>query len=112
MGILTGKLKQKATWWRVTGGNGFGGDAVASPILVDCRWEDRQETFIGQIDRRELVSNAVVFLDRDVAVGDYLVLGDQTTQSSPSLVTGVRKIQRYDKISNLRNLDHVRRVIL
>jgi hypothetical protein len=112
MGILQGKLPNPATWWALSGDDGHGGDTFAAPVLIDTRWEDRQETFYGALDRRELVSKAVVHVDRDMAVGDYLVLGNQTGQSNPTSVAGAMKIQRYDKVPNLRNLDAVRRVVL
>jgi len=113
MSLLTGKLiSQSVTWWPATAGDGFGGDVFSAPVLLSARWEDRQETFYGALDRRELVSKAVVFLEQDVAVGDYLCRGNQTTQSNPTSVAGALKIQRYDKIPDLRNLDAVRRVVL
>lgn len=112
MGILTGKLPHKATWWPLTGGNGFGGDTVGEPELIDCRWDDVQEVFIGQIDRRELISKAVVYVDRDMGVGDYLARDDHTDQSSPGSVEGAFKIQRWEKAANLRNVDHVRTAVL
>lgn len=112
MSILEGKLPNKLTWWRVTGNDGFGGDSFASPVLIDGRWEDRQETFYGALDRRELISKAVVFVDRDMSVGDFLCRGDQVAQSSPVAVSGALKIQRYEKIPDLRNLDVVRRTVL
>jgi hypothetical protein len=112
MSFLTNKLHQKATWWALIGGDGFGGDRFASPILVDCRWEDRSEVFRGQIDRREMVSNAVIYLDIDVAAGDYLCQGDQTGQANPTTVTGAFKIQLYQKKPDLRSLDYLRRAVL
>lgn len=104
-------LKQKATWWPVTP-DSYGGDVFGTPLLLDCRWEDREDVFIGQIDRRELVSNAVVFLDRDISVGDYLFEGDQTLVADPSALVGSFKVQRFDKIPDLRNLEAVRRAVL
>lgn len=112
MGILSRKLPHTITWWRSTGGDGFGGDSFAAPELLSARWEDRQETFYGALDRRELVSKAVVILDQDVAVGDYLCQGDQLASANPTSVKGAHKIQRYDKVSDLRNVDWVRRAVL
>lgn len=106
-----GMLKQKATWWSVTP-DSFGGDLFGAPTLLDCRWESRSEVFIGQIDRRELVSKAVVYLNQDVAVGDYLFEGDQTVLANPSGLTGAFKVQKFDKIPDLRNLEAVRRAVL
>jgi hypothetical protein len=110
--ILDGRLPHRVTWWRVTGPDGFGGDSFATPVLIDARWEDRQETFYGALDRRELVSKAVVFVDRDMSVGDYLCQENQSSQSNPAVVSGALKIQRFDKMPDLRSLDAVRRAVL
>jgi hypothetical protein len=110
--ILSGRLPHTVTWWRVTGPNGFGGDSVDSPVLIEGRWEERQETFYGAIDRRELVSKAVVYVDRDMSVGDYLCLENKADQTDPTVVSGAMKIQRFDKMPDLRNLDAVRRAVL
>jgi len=109
--ILTGRLPHKLTWWSVTGGDGFGGDAFASPVVIDGRWEDRQETFYGALDRRELISKAVVHVDRDIAVGDYLYQGESAL-ASPTTLSGALKVQRFDKVPDLRSLDAVRRAVL
>ena len=110
--ILKGRLKDPATWWSVSP-NGSGGDLFGTPVLIDTRWEDRQETFIGLLDKRELISNAVVFTDQQsIAVGDYLCRGDQTTQADPTSLSGAFKVQRFDKIPDLRSLDSVQRAVL
>lgn len=110
--LLLGKLPHRLTWWRVTGPDGFGGDSFGTPVVIDGRWEDRQETFYGALDRRELISKAVVYVDRDMSVGDYLCQGNQSAQPNPTLVVGALKVQRYDKMPDLRNLDVVRRAVL
>lgn len=112
MSITDGKLKNPATWWPSTRPDGFGGTILAAATLIDTRWEDRQETYIGTLDRREHISNAVVFPDRDLAVGDYLCLGDQTASPDPTIVAGAFLIQRFDKVPDLRGLDYVRRAVL
>lgn len=112
MSLTDGKLNDSITWWSITGPDGFGGDKFAAPVLISGRWEDRQEKFIGQLDRQEKVSNAVVFMDRDAALGDYLCLGNQTSQSNPTSVVGAYKIEKYNKTPNLRSLDYVRRAVL
>lgn len=112
MSFMSDKLMEDITWWSVTAGDGYGGDAVASPVLIKGRWEDRQEKYIGQIDRRELISNAIIFTDRDVAVGDYLCRGDQVAQVNPTLVGGAYKIQQFRRVSDLRNVEYVRRAVL
>jgi len=108
--VVTRGLKQDATWWAVTP-DGYGGDTFGPAIAVKVRWEDRKEVYYGQLDRRELISNAVVFVDRDVATGDWLYLGT-TDAGDPSLFAGAFKVQRFDKIPDLRNLNPMRRAVL
>lgn len=110
--IMSDKLPQTLTWWAASGGDGFGGDLFAAPLAIKGRWEDRTEKYIGQLDRRELISNAVVFVDRDVAVGDYLVQGDQTAQANPTLVAGAYKVQQFKRVSDIRNVETVKRAVL
>ena len=111
VGILRNTRMQSATWWAVTP-NGTGGDVFASPVLIQCRWQDRNETFVGHVDRRELVSKAVIFADRAISVGDYLAPGDETAQVDPTLVTAAEKVQRYQKFPDLRSLETLHKVIL
>jgi len=110
-GIYLRSLKQTVTLW-VTSPNGSGGDTFAAPVAISGRWEDRQETFIGQIDRREQVSKAIVYTDRKVSVGDYLALGDHTAVFDPTAVEGADKVQRYQAFPDLRCLELVHKSIL
>jgi hypothetical protein len=64
------------------------------------------------VDRRELVSKAVVFLDRAVAVGDYLAPGDESANVDPTLVSTAEKVQRYQKFPDLRTLETLHKAIL
>ena len=105
------KHPDKATWWSVTP-NGSGGDMFAPPVVISCTWQDRAETYIGQIDRRELISKAHIITDRAIAVGDYLAPGDQGIYADPTMVLTAEKVQRYQKAADLRNLQVVHKVIL
>ncbi len=102
--IVNRGLKQIATHWAVTP-NGTGGDLFAQPVLLKCRWEDRQETFVGQLDRKEQVSKAVVLTDRPVSVGDYLAFGDLLTTPDPTLSVLADKVKRFQTFPDLRNLE-------
>jgi hypothetical protein len=112
MSFMTDKLPHDITWWSTSAGDGYGGDQFATPVLIKGRWEDRQEKYIGQLDRREAISQAIVFVDRDVAIGDYICLGNQVAQASPAVVTGAHKIQQFRRIPDLRNVETVRRAVL
>ncbi len=102
--IVNRGLKQFATHWAVSP-NGTGGDLFAQPVLLRCRWENRQETFVGQLDRKEQVSKSVVLTDRPVAVGDYLAYGDLLTVLDPTLESTADKVKRFQTFPDLRNLE-------
>jgi hypothetical protein len=109
--ILRRTLIQSATLW-VVSPNPSGGDLFSTPVLIKCRWEDKTELYIGQLDRRERVSAAIVHIDRPVSVGDYLALDDQTFQLDPTLIAGAYKVQRFQQVSDLRNLEIINKAIL
>ena len=104
-------LPDSITLWKVSS-NGTGGDLFAAPVLCKGIWSERQETFVGRIDRREKVSKAVVLIDRAVDEGDYLCLGDQTAISDPTTLPKADKIQRTQTIPDLRRLQEIYRVQL
>jgi hypothetical protein len=103
-------LLQDATAW-VVAPDGAGGDTFSAPVAVKCRWEDRAEKFVGPLDRDEHISMAVVYVDRNLAVGDYLFQG-VSVAANPSLVAGAYKIRRFDKTPDLRNLLVLRKAYL
>lgn len=109
--IATRALEGQATWW-ATSPDGTGGDLYASPVLLACRWEDRQETYVGQLDRNQHVSKAIVFTDRAVSVGDYLAEGDHTSSLTPADLPNADKVQRYQKYPDLRNLEVLHKATL
>ena len=110
--IASRGLKGVATWWATTP-NGSGGDLFAAPVLIVCRWSDKQEKFVGQLDRIERVSKDVVYVDRHVAVGDYLAPGDQTSFADPTVIniTNADKILRFERVPDLRNLESLYKAI-
>lgn len=108
---LDRNLKEKATWWAASS-NGFGGSTFAAPVLIDCRWEDRQELIADVNGLGTFISNARVYVDRDVSIGDLLILGDSTSVSDPGTLARALKIRRFDKVTDLRSVNIVRRAIL
>lgn len=111
VGILANTFIHDITWWPVVA-DGTGGDVPDAPELIRGRWEDRREVYIGQLDRREQISKAVVHLDRAVGVGDYVALGDFTSVNDPTMVPTADKVQQYRKIPDLRNLEVMHRIVL
>jgi hypothetical protein len=109
MNYITKNLKQTISYWENLGAGGIG-YSYANAIEIPGRWQDKQELFIDE-NGREQLSNAIVYVDRDVVVGDYLYLGnlDDLGDSSsgydfndPSQLSGSYEIKAFKKTPNLQ----------
>lgn len=102
MSFLTRNLKQDITVWnQAADKDNFGNLTYSSPRTIKGRWEENDNLTIT-LDGREITSQAVVFLKEDVAVGDYLFLG---TDSSlfPDSVSDAFEVKSFKKTPSLRN---------
>lgn len=104
-------LIQDITYWQPANGgatNDFGHSDQMQGVLIKGRWEDRTQQ-IRKPNGEEIASMAEVFVDRDVAIGGFLALGDH---SGGALLPGAQEIQDVRKIPDLRNLATERRAYL
>lgn len=92
------KFPQTATYWAQSGVDGVGDSTFSSPVELAVRWEDRREQ-IEDGTGRTLRSRAVVFLQQDVGIGDFLLLGTSTA-SDPRTLAGAFEVQDFRKIPN------------
>lgn len=79
----TRNMYQDATYWGPGSPSGFGTVGWAAPVLIKCRWEDKNELFIGP-EGQELRSTSVVYVDRELTERGYLALGDHTADATPT----------------------------
>lgn len=93
-----------ATYWGAPTLAGYGVYTFAAPVQVNCRWEDKNEEFINDQGNDEM-SQAVVYLDTDVAPGGYLFLGTSAV-ADPTTVDGAHKIKRFTKIPDVRAVNY------
>jgi len=113
--------KQKAVYWALrsaeTGGadwDDYGHPQYTAPVEIDCRWEEKSVEFIDP-DGTQLISRAVVYVDRDMRVGEMLWLGtliDVPTPDDPPANTGAGEIRQYEKLPTLRATQFLRTVYL
>lgn len=101
-------LKQDVTWWAASP-DGYGGYTYSSPQTIKGRWQDKQELFRTPAGD-EQVSKAIVYLDQDVDVGDYLYEGLSTAADPTSLEA--YQVRQFGKVPDLRNLQSLRKAIL
>jgi hypothetical protein len=105
---LTPHLHQTATVWTTTP-NAFGGYNFAEPYTIKCRWEDRTELYYGRMSGKEEVSRAAIFVEEDLSVGDWIVLGDYTDVVDPSTIAGALPVRDFSSSPDLRNMIRVRK---
>jgi hypothetical protein len=95
-------LNQELTHWAVSGSDGFGGFTYAAPIVLEGRWEDKNELFIS-FDQEQVVSRAIVYLDADIDDGDFLALDDQTATADPGTLDTAFRVRMTGSVVDLRN---------
>jgi hypothetical protein len=119
MSLIVRMRKQKAIYWALASQEESGsvafddeGQAVfADPVEITCRWED----VVNQIPQRDgtmLGSSSKVYVDRDMNVGEMLLLGelddiDSGFRDDPK-EAGALAIMNFSKIPNLRNTELLR----
>lgn len=108
--FLTRNMRQTATYWGPGVADGFGGKTYAAPIQVKVRWEDTNVLFVDQ-NGNEVVSKAVVYVDTDLSVGGYLLLGISTA-SNPTTIIGTHEIRNISKSPNIRGTKFLRKIDL
>jgi len=110
MSFLTRNLLQTATLWTRDSVDSYGDPTFSAPVSILVRWEQKTELFVN-VRGEEKRSNSVVFLDRDVAVGDFLLLGTSTA-ADPTSVQNAQQVQDFRKIPSLDGSKYERRAIL
>lgn len=116
MSIITKVLKQTAVWWARTTPDAYGQFTFASPVEVKVRWEDSIDTFKDE-NGNEHTSKSYVMVDRDMKVGDVLMLGTtadipSSNPADPKENSGAFEIKRFDKTPDIRNRENLREAYL
>jgi hypothetical protein len=68
--------------------------------------------FQGRVAGKEEVSRSIIYTDRDLLVGDWIALGDQTGQSDPSGLDIAFPIRDFQSSPDLRNMIRVRKAVI
>lgn len=109
MSIIRRMRKQTAVYWQRQTADAYGRFSFAAPVEISCRWDDYNGEVVnaqGQV----FESIATVYVDRDMNIGDRLMLGDleSDTPSDPMLATTSFEIRRMEKIGNFRVTEFLR----
>jgi hypothetical protein len=115
MSLITKMRKQKAVYWPPsTRRDQYGRPIAEAAVEIDCRWEDRTDEFITTTGERQL-SNALVYVDRDIVLGGVLLLGTLDTVmdiTDPKNNEGAFEVLRFDKMPNLKGTEFLRTAYL
>jgi hypothetical protein len=111
MSVITRMRKQQAVWWGQTDApDSFGVPRLNVPVQILCRWDDETVEFIGK-DGTPQVSKAVVYVDRDMQIGDILWLGsiaNIATSQAPRVNAGWVEIKGWKKNPNFKASEFLR----
>jgi len=110
MSMLTIFLKQKITYWKKTGVDGFNDETFAAPVTINARWEDRSTTVLSS-DGVEVLSNSRVYLAQDISTGDFLFNGISTV-TDPRTFNAANRVINFRKMPNLTANDFERRAFV
>ena len=114
MSIITKMRKQTCVWWSSTGVDAYGRPTWTTPVEIDCRWEDVIQEFVND-DGEERFSRSIVYVDRDMKVGDVLKLGSLDSgidEDNPKENDDAWEVSRFSKLPNLKNTEVLRTVFL
>lgn len=107
MSIIRTMRRQKAVWWqRQTEPDKFGRLSFAEPVEIACRWDDNIGEFRNQFGQT-VASKAVVYVDREMKVGDKLMSGpiSSDTPEDPTTEDNALEIQGFMKTPNIKNTE-------
>jgi hypothetical protein len=95
MAYYARNMTQDATYFPPDSQNAFGDLAFGSPVAVKVRWQNKADLF-RDATGREVMSSAIVYVDRDVVIGGRLGLGTLTDANE------AREIRNAGKSPSLR----------
>lgn len=104
MSLIVRMRRQKAIYWqRDAVPDKYGRYSFASPVEIDCRWDDTSQEFLDPQGEVQL-SRAVVYVDRVMSPGDRLMRGaiESDTPADPLTIRTAFEVRRFDQNPNLK----------
>ena len=118
MRIIKKVLKMRAAYWEPGSPDDAGNKTFAAPVEIKCRWEERVQEFSGT-NNEAMLSNAVVYVDRDVKTLGVLkllevgqTLNGLTSTTNPFANDKAWEIKRFDKLPTIKATQFVRTAYL
>lgn len=113
--FLSGAFRQQATYWAPNPHDGFGNRSFVAPVLLNVRWEDRNDLNVGSVQEYK-PSKARIFLQQAVALGGYLAKGDyaeiDVPITDPTTLENAHMIQQYFESPGISGGGILRKAVL
>jgi len=116
--LVEKRLVQDAVYWPSPTPDGYGRSTFGTPVDIKVFWVWEQEMFLD-IDGDEILSKAVVYIDRDLTRGNdgwgFLWLGKTTDSgynADPTSLVDAGKIRSFVKHPDIRARHFDRKVHL
>ena len=115
MNLITRMRKQTAVWWGNPVPDGTGSWTFDAAVEISCRWQDEQKMFTDK-EGKLSISQAKVYVDRDMAPGGFLWLGSlnmlPSDHTNPRAIGGAQEIRAWSKLPNLKVTEFLRTATL
>lgn len=113
---IESQLNQWAVYWGNPRSDGYGGRTFDDPVQIRVRWQKQQVMFVDATGQ-EVLSQAVVFVGRELDIDGYLYLGqlddlDSDQLGDPLAVDEAYPVRGRSASPDLRAQRYVRKVWL
>ena len=112
MRLLKKMRKQDAVYWPRRTEDQYSEKAYELPIDLKVRWEDE---YVQSFDEegRETIFTSTVFVDRDMEVGDRIMLGTAIDLTGPlPPPSEAKEVRKFERVPTLNAKDFLRVVYL
>ncbi|MGM0409193.1 MAG: hypothetical protein ACQEQF_00405 [Bacillota bacterium] len=107
MSWYSNMLNQKLTYWGTSGFDKFSNPNIKSPVILNCRWEDKKELY-KDAEGNEKVSEAVIFVNQILSAEEYIQEGEH----SGTDISNAYEIKKVDKIPSIKGDKYQYKVLL
>lgn len=88
--------------------DGYGSYSFASPVEINCRWEDKLD-IVRNAAGVEVVSTSRVFVDREILTDSFMYLGllSEVTGQNPQSITGAFQVISFISSPNIAGTERI-----
>lgn len=100
------------TRWPILAADEFGSERFDDPAVFQARWMESTELQFGGDTQTNEPADVVLTKNREVNVGDYLLLGDRSDVSDPKTLPNAHRVKQVARAQSTRGDETWRKVTL